>query len=114
MDLNKAFPGTYIKKEDLDAKQDTIYTITHGTMEEIGQEREEIPVLWFAETEMGLVLNKTNVGRIYSAHQLTDTAKLKGKKIALYVDHEVSFGGKTVGGVRVRATAPADDDDPGF
>jgi len=46
-----------------------------------------------------------------TAHDATDTDELKGKKISLYVDHEVSFGGKTTGGIRVRATAP---DEIGF
>ena len=99
-------PGTYLKKEDLDQKNDTILTITGGDMEEIGQEKEVRPVLTFAETEQKLVLNKTNISRIYSAHALTDTDELKGKQIALYVDHEIDFGGKVVGGIRVRAQAP--------
>ncbi len=110
MELN--IPGEYLKKEDLDQKNDTILTITGGQMEEIGQEKDNRPVLTFAETDQKLVLNKTNISRIYAAHSLTDTEELKGKKVALYVDHEIDFGGKVVGGIRIRAQAP--DEEPPF
>ena len=108
MDLSKAFPCKYLKARDLDQNDDTVYTIESATMEILGQgdDAEEKPVLWFRETELGLALNKTNVGRIYSAHNCTDSDELKGKRIALYVDHEVQFGLRTVSAIRVRARAP--------
>ena len=102
-------PGEYLKKEDLDQKNDTILTITGGQIEELGPDKEKRPVLTFEETDQKLVCNKINAGRILSAHNTTDTDKLKGKKIAIYVDHEVDFGGKVVGGIRVRAQAPDEE-----
>ena len=106
MNLNEAFPSKYLAKEDLDQKNDTIVTITHGGFEEVGSDRDRCPVIYFEEESKGLVVNKTNMGRMFAAHSVVDTDELAGKRIALYVDHEVSFGGKTTGGIRVRATEP--------
>jgi len=92
MKMNDAFPSKYLAKEDLDQKNDTVVTITGGSFEEVGSDRDRCPVLYF-ETfddvngnpiEKGLVTNKTNMGRMFSAHDATDTDELKGKKISLY------------------------------
>ena len=106
MNMNEAFPSKYLAKEDLDQKKDTVVTICSGDYEEVGSDRDRCPVIYFEEHEKGLVVNKTNMGRMFAAHSVTDTDELKGKRISLYVDHEVSFGGKTTGGIRVRATEP--------
>jgi hypothetical protein len=110
MELN--IPGAYLKKEDLPKGEDLILTIAGGQMEEIGQEKDSLPVLSFEETEQKLVLNKTNIALIFAAHNATDTDELMGKKIALFNDKSVSFGGKVVGGIRVRPHNP--DDEPPF
>lgn len=114
MNLNEVFPSTYLKKEHLPGNRDLILTIDSCTKENVGQgqDAEVRPVLWFKEDERGLVLNKTNVGRLYAAYNTVETDDLQGKKVSLYVDHEVGFGGKTVGGIRIRATAPEEESPP--
>ncbi len=106
MKLTDAFPSKYLAKEDLDPSKDTIVTIKgEVSWEEVGSERDRCPIMYFEECKP-LVVNKTNMGRMFTAWGCTDTDDLIGKQVSLYVDHEVSFGGKTTGGIRVRATAP--------
>jgi len=60
------------------------------------------------EFDRGLVLNKTNI-RLIAAFLGNDTSAWMGRKIVIFNDPMVSFGGRTVGGIRVRAPkgAPA-------
>ena len=109
MKMEDAFPSKFLAKGDLDQKNDTIVTVTGGSYEEVGQDKERLPCIWLKEFDKGLIVNKTNMGRMFNAHKVTDTDELKGKQLALYVDHEVSFQGKTVSAIRVRATAPDDE-----
>lgn len=76
-----------------------------------GAEPDERWTLSFREFEKPMVLNSTN-GQIIAA--ITGSGESDdwiGKKIVLYVDPNVSFGGKLVGGIRCRApkgqTVPA-------
>lgn len=57
----------------------------------------------FDEAEKPLVLNSTNGQIIASITKSEDTDNWPGHKIVLYDDPNVSFGGKLVGGIRVRA-----------
>jgi hypothetical protein len=60
----------------------------------------------FAEFDRSLVLNKTNV-RLLATFLGNDTVNWTGKKIVIFNDPTVSFGGRTVGGIRVRAPKQA-------
>ncbi len=113
MKMNDAFPSKYISKEDLDQKTDTIVTIKGDTMEPVGPKREICLVIFMDEFEKGWVCNKTNLRCMFVAHECTDTKQLVGKRVSLYVDHEVTYGGEVVGGIRVRATEP-DAEEPAF
>ena len=55
------------------------------------------------EHEKPMVLNSTNGQIISQILKSEETDDWKGKKIVLYDDPNVSFGGKLVGGIRVRA-----------
>lgn len=57
----------------------------------------------FDEFEKPLVLNSTNGQLIAQITGSEDSEKWNGWKIVLYDDPSVSFGGKLVGGIRVRA-----------
>lgn len=106
MRLSEVFPSRYLNKEDLDQTEDTVVTVSNSGHEEVGQERKRKFVIYFKEIKKGLICNKVNLDRMLSAHEVTDTDELDGKPVALYVDHEVTFQGKTIGGIRVRAQAP--------
>ncbi len=110
--MELSIPGEYLKKEDFEKGEEKVLTVTGCKMEEIGPEKDDRPCLSFKETDQKLVLNKTNIALIYAAHETTESEDLKGKKITLYVDKSVSFQGKIVGGIRVRAEDP--DNEPPF
>lgn len=57
----------------------------------------------FNELEKPMVLNPTNGQIIASVVKSEETDEWPGHKIVLYDDPNVSFGGKLVGGIRVRA-----------
>jgi hypothetical protein len=50
-----------------------------------------------------MVLNSTNAQVIAIVCQSEETEAWVGKKIVLYSDPSISFGGKLVGGIRARA-----------
>jgi hypothetical protein len=81
------------------------------TIKEIGQENISKEgaepnlkwILYFHEVDKGLVLNSTNgqiIAKIAGSDESDDWADVQ---IVLYHDPNVSFGGKLVGGIRVRA-----------
>jgi hypothetical protein len=57
----------------------------------------------FPELEKPMVLNSTNGQIIAQITKSEDTDHWAGHKVVLYDDPTVSFGGKLVGGIRVRA-----------
>lgn len=59
--------------------------------------------LRFLELDKPLVLNYTNGQLIAQITGSVEFDKWKGKKIVLYRDPNISFGGKIVGGIRCRA-----------
>ena len=59
--------------------------------------------LSFVEIEKPMVLNSTNGQLIAQITKSEETDTRPGHKIVLYDDPTVSFGGKLVGGIRVRA-----------
>jgi len=101
--LSEMLPSRFLKKDDV--PQPMLVTI--GDIEQVnvapeGQPPENKWTMSFPELDKPLVLNSTNmhiVGAIYG----DDTDGWMGKKIVLYHDPNVSFGGKLVGGLRVRA-----------
>jgi hypothetical protein len=99
MRIDSAFASDYLKAADLDGKQ-VVYTITSVKVEEIGQERDQRPVVYFEETEKGLVLNKTNSRTISDEYGL-ETDDWAGRRIALY-EKMVEFSGKEVPAIRVK------------
>lgn len=125
MNINKQFDSKYLKADgDIPDDGNLVLTIDVVRMEPVGQgeDQSEKPVVFFRETDKGLVLNKTNATTITGLYG-PETDDWIGKKIALF-STEVDFGGKQVLAIRVRmrkpkteeAAAPttkkADSDDP--
>lgn len=101
MNIASAFPSKYLKAAELEG--DTVFTIDRVEIENVapqGKPVEEKPVLYFAEDERGLVLNKTNSETIASIHG-GETDEWSGKQITLFAT-EVDFQGKQVLAIRVR------------
>lgn len=81
----------------------TIRTITQENVAKQGAPEELRWCLHFDEVEKPMVLNSTNGQIIAAITKSEDTDNWLGHKIVLYDDPNVSFGGKLVGGIRVRA-----------
>ncbi len=80
-------------------------TLIKVIAEEVGSDKEVKPVAYFKEDPRGLVLNKTNYGRLAKALGSTDVDRWVGTRIELSYDPGVTFGGKEVGGLRVKPIA---------
>jgi hypothetical protein len=68
-----------------------------------GAEPENKWCLEFEESDKPLVLNSINIQLCERIFGSDDTDHWVGKRIVLYVDPTVSYGGKVTGGIRVRA-----------
>jgi hypothetical protein len=97
-----AMKGDYLKHQDLPDGDDTIVTIINFKEEEIGQTKDVKWVLYFKEFDQGLALNATNGQSICESLESDEMNDWKGRKIALYVKHDVEFQGKRVSAIRVR------------
>jgi hypothetical protein len=98
MNVNKLFPSKYLKAGDID--DDRKVTIERLRVEKMENDGTEKPVLYFAGSDKGLVMNKTNALVLASAFG-DDIDGWAGKKCVLYTV-QVDFQGKLVDGIRVR------------
>jgi hypothetical protein len=97
MDINGAFPSTYLKAADLAGRR-ALVTISHVKLEDVSDDHK--PVLYFVGKDKGLVLNKTNANMITEIVGSGETDQWKGKAIVLYVA-KVDYQGRRVDGIRV-------------
>jgi len=106
MNIQTAFPSKWLKSGDIPEDSDMLLTIARVEVETVGQgdEAEQKPVIYFDETEKGMVLNKTNADTISKLHT-PETDNWIGKRIALFAT-EVDFAGKQTLALRVRLRAP--------
>ena len=106
--ISEAFPSQYLKAADLNNRTIKL-KIDKVVFEEIGQNKDSKPVMYFADAKKGLVLNKTNaeqIGSMYGQH----LEGWSGKEIELF-SQMVPFQGQSVAAIRVRAAAeqPAEE-----
>lgn len=100
-DLKKS---NFLTKRDIEpAKLVTIESYEEMNVAMEGAEPQMKWVLHFKELDKPLVLNSTNGQIIHSITGATDFDGWIGKKIVLYFEPNVFFGGKMTGGIRVRA-----------
>jgi hypothetical protein len=82
------------------------YTIQDAVKENVAPEdkpEEQKWVVYFHETETGVVLNSTRLGQLTEIFGSNDSDDWKGQKVTLYCDPDIRFGGKKVGGVAFKA-----------
>ncbi len=99
-----AFPSNFLKAADLNNRTIKV-TIDKVIFEEIGQNKDKKPVMYFEKVQKGLVLNKTNATEIAAKHGET-MEDWTGKEIELF-SMMVPFQGQNVPAIRVRAVAEA-------
>jgi hypothetical protein len=104
MNVNQMTPSKYLKQADVPAPAlVTVRKFSHDNVAQEGKPEEKKWVMHFDEFESGLVMNSTNLQLAAMAMESEETDDWLGKKIVLYSDPNVSFGGKLVGGLRLRA-----------
>jgi hypothetical protein len=104
-------PKTSDMRESKFLKQSDIGRGVLGTVDKVvqmnvaaeGVDPEMKWCLTFVELEKPLVLNSTNIQLAEKIFQSDDTDHWRGKQVVLYVDPNVSYQGKLVGGIRLRA-----------
>lgn len=102
MHIDSLFPSKWLRSEHLTGP--TIATIVNISLADLEDGRTK-PCLHFAETPLGLILNKVNA-RTIAALYGPETAAWIGKKIGVRVE-QVSFKGQMVPGLRVFDPTPA-------
>jgi len=96
----------FLKKEDVGVGSlMTISTVKKENVAKDGAPEELKVVIYFTESEKGMVLNSTNaqmIAKLTGIESNIDTG-WTGYQIVLYDDPNVSFSGKITGGIRIRA-----------
>jgi len=105
----KKFVGNakYLKKEDIPSPVNT--SILYTKEEEVpapGKGPETRLVLYFDGLKKGLVLNTANAEALTEITGTDDYEQWLDIPVQLYVDPDVTYGGKKIGGIRIRRPAP--------
>lgn len=101
--MSEAFPSKYLRAADLRG-QEAHVTIRGCAMENLG-DNESKPVLYFNESQKGLVVNKTNSNTMVRLYG-DDTDAWTGKQLILFA-MPVEMKGEMVEGLRVRGPQQA-------
>lgn len=116
-DISQMSESKYLKRADVGRGK--LLTITECLQQNVAKESEKPEMKWvlfFAEEDKGMVLNRTNAELVAMFTGERNSDNWGGHKIVAYDDPTISFGGKIVGGIRVRAprnqTAPAPSKPP--
>lgn len=105
MKKHEAFPSRYLAASDFE--EDQTLTIDRWSLTDFDGDKgkEQKVILYFAETDKGLVLNKTNWGSIEKVTGSEDTDDWIGKQVTFYAT-QVPFGAEMVWSIRVREPKP--------
>jgi len=106
MNLSDLKTSKFLKRDDVgDGVLVTIRAVTTENVAKEGVEPDMKVALHFHELEKPMVLNSTNgqiIAKITGQEDNIEETWV-GVKIVLYDDPNVTYGGKLVGGIRVRA-----------
>lgn len=109
MKINEMKESKYIRKEDVgvNGKNLTIKSLVQENVAGENQPPEMKWILYFNEARKGLALNQTNISLIAHVTGSEETDDWVGKQVQLFEDPTVGYGGKIIGGVRVRHVSQA-------
>lgn len=104
---SSVYTGSYIKAEYLRDNHGGEWTLTVADGSEITRFDDGTTqvVLQFEETDLHLGLNKTNFNRIAELLNEPNSDNWAGASVTIYDDPNVMYGGKRIGGVRVKAAS---------
>lgn len=103
--IGEMIESKFLKKEDV-GERGALVTISGVKQANVAMQGADPEMKWtisFTELDKPMVLNSTNIHLCAKACGSEDTDEWVGKKVVLYEDPNVSFGGKLVGGIRIRA-----------
>jgi hypothetical protein len=107
-DVSGDLSGSFLKQSDFDNDPAITFTIARVEKKQFeaknGRPAEAKWVVTF-EGDRCLGLNKTNLQLLAKWHGKKASA-WTGKRVTVYRDESISFGGRLVGGLRVRKPAP--------
>lgn len=101
--IHEMIESKFIKKEEVDPP--VLVTIAGISKQNVAKEGVEPEFKWtmsFQELDKHMVLNVTNLQVLGIICASDDSDEWVGQQVVLYNDPNVSFGGKVVGGIRVR------------
>jgi hypothetical protein len=113
MKRNEALPSQFLGKEDFPTE--TLCQVANVAIETVKTERgeEKRPVLYImgpsrnVDVSRGIILNGTNWDTLEEITGEPDSDDWAETRIVVYVDPNVKFGSKRVGGIRIRAPKQA-------
>lgn len=108
MHISEIRESKYLKKEEVGNG----LVLTIDSLEQKNLAKENEPEEWkyvlnFQDCDKPLVLNSTNAQIIAMITGSEETDEWTGHQIELYHDKTIAFGGRLVGGIRVRAPGSA-------
>jgi len=107
MKIGQMLPSSYLKQADFD-RNGLIVTVARLRQENVAPDDkppEQKWVLYFKEFEKGLVLNSININTLAVVCGSDESDNWVDKEVIVYVDPTIVFGGKIVGGLRIREAA---------
>lgn len=100
-------PGRYLKKAQLEKPRlATIKTIRTENVAPENRQPSLKPVVYFHEFEEGVPAGAETRESLKVALGTQEVAEMIGRKVVIYVNPEIMYGGKRVGGIRFRAPKP--------
>jgi len=97
----------YLKREDLSDPVDTeLLWVKEEKVTTPGKGTKTRLVAYFDGLTKGLVLNTANSEILAEITGTDDPNEWKDVELQLYVDPDVTYGGKKTGGIRIRKPAP--------
>lgn len=118
MKVSDMIQSKFLRKEDF-VDEDRVMTIRGVKLEDMpGDDHQQKWVLYFREEAKGMAMNVTTIRVLEKAYG-DDSDLWVGKRVKVYVDPNVSFGGRVVGGLRLMPSkaqqeAPKKAPDPEF
>lgn len=99
MKMSEVFKSKYLRADDLKGRAIKA-EIESVTLEEMADDKEEKPVIYFKGKDRGLVLNRTNNAMLVSRFG-DESDQWKGHTVQLTTE-PVNFQGRMVDGIRVK------------
>ena len=96
--------GKYLKREHV-TEEGAAHRVVRAHEDDISLSDGMTEKKWILELEdlKPMILNSTNIRRLVAAFGTAETDEWIGRSIVVYDDPAIEYGGKVVGGVRLRS-----------